>query len=55
MYKERGESQVATESMADIRRRIKSVNSTEHITNAMKLVSAAKLRKAKNTFEKTRD
>lgn len=55
MYKERGESQVATESMADIRRRIKSVNSTEHITNAMKLVSAAKLRRAKNTFEKTRD
>ena len=27
----------------------------EHITNAMKLVSAAKLRKAKNTFEKTRE
>lgn len=41
--------------MADIRRRIKSVTSTEHITNAMKLVSASKLRKAKNTFEKTRD
>ena len=40
-------------NMQDIKRRIKSVNSTEHITNAMKLVSAAKLRKAKATFEKT--
>jgi F-type H+-transporting ATPase subunit gamma len=39
--------------MQDIKRRIKSVTSTEHITNAMKLVSAAKLRKAKATFEKT--
>jgi F-type H+-transporting ATPase subunit gamma len=27
----------------------------EHITNAMKLVSAAKLRRAKNTLEKTRE
>ncbi|MBP6491825.1 MAG: ATP synthase F1 subunit gamma [Clostridia bacterium] len=41
--------------MRDIKRRIRSVNSMEHITNAMKLVSAAKLRKAKNTFEKTRE
>lgn len=40
-------------NMQDIKRRIKSVTSTEHITNAMKLVSAAKLRKAKATFEKT--
>lgn len=40
-------------NMQDIKRRIRSVNSTEHITNAMKLVSAAKLRKAKATFEKT--
>lgn len=39
--------------MQDIKRRIKSVNSTEHITNAMKLVSSAKLRKAKATFDKT--
>lgn len=36
-----------------IRRRIKSVKSIEHITNAMKLVSSAKLRKAKNAYEKT--
>jgi F-type H+-transporting ATPase subunit gamma len=42
-------------NMRDIKRRIRSVNSMEHITNAMKLVSAAKLRKAKNTFEKTRE
>ncbi|MDR1816365.1 MAG: F0F1 ATP synthase subunit gamma, partial [Clostridiales Family XIII bacterium] len=41
--------------MQDIKRRIKSVTSIEHITNAMKLVSAAKLRRAKATFEKTRE
>lgn len=41
--------------MQDIKRRIKSVNSTEHITNAMKLVSAGKLRKAKVTFQKTNE
>jgi len=44
---------MASNNMPDIKRRIKSVRSTEHITNAMKLVSAAKLRKAKATFEKT--
>ncbi len=42
-------------NMRDIKRRIKSVVSTEHITNAMKLVSSAKLRRAKNTFERTRE
>lgn len=42
-------------SMQDIKRRIRSVTSTEHITNAMKLVSAGKLRKAKATFEKTNE
>jgi F-type H+-transporting ATPase subunit gamma len=41
------------ENTRDIKRRIKSVSSMEHITKAMKMVSAAKLRKAKNTFEKT--
>ena len=46
---------MATNNMRDIKRRIRSVNSMEHITNAMKLVSAAKLRKAKNTFEKTQE
>lgn len=44
---------MASNNMQDIKRRMKSVNSTEHITNAMKLVSAAKLRRAKATFEKT--
>ncbi len=39
--------------MQDIKRRIKSVTSTEHITSAMKLVSAAKLKRAKSTFERT--
>ena len=46
---------MASNNMQDIKRRIRSVNSTEHITNAMKLVSAAKLRKAKSTFERTRE
>lgn len=46
---------MAANNMRDIKRRIKSVTSMEHITNAMKLVSAAKLRRAKNTFEKTRE
>ena len=44
---------MGTNNMQDIKRRIRSVTSTEHITNAMKLVSAAKLRKAKAVFEKT--
>jgi F-type H+-transporting ATPase subunit gamma len=39
--------------MQDIKRRVKSVTNIEHITNAMKLVSSAKLRRAKTTFEKT--
>lgn len=46
---------MAVNNMRDIKRRIRSVSSMEHITNAMKLVSAAKLRRAKNTFEKTRE
>lgn len=46
---------MASESMQDIKRRIRSVTSTEHITNAMKLVSAGKLRKAKAIFEKTNE
>ena len=46
---------MAAESMQDIKRRIRSVTSTEHITNAMKLVSAGKLRKAKAIFEKTNE
>ncbi|MCQ2547126.1 MAG: ATP synthase F1 subunit gamma [Clostridia bacterium] len=46
---------MATESIQDIKRRIKSVSSTERITNSMKLVSAGKLRKAKNLFEKTNE
>lgn len=39
------------EQMQNIQRRMKSIGSTERITNAMKLVSAAKLRKAKAVFE----
>ncbi|MDR3072775.1 MAG: ATP synthase F1 subunit gamma [Clostridiales Family XIII bacterium] len=40
-------------NMQDIKRRVRSVTSIEHITNAMKLVSAAKLRRAKLMLEKT--
>lgn len=36
--------------MRDIRRRIKSVVSTQKITKAMKMVSAAKLRKTQSTL-----
>lgn len=39
------------EQMQDIKRRIRSISSTERITNAMKLVSAAKLRRAKAAYE----
>ncbi|MEL7655128.1 MAG: ATP synthase F1 subunit gamma, partial [Bacillota bacterium] len=46
---------MAASNIRDIKRRIKSVTSMEHITNAMKLVSVAKLRRAKGTFEKTRE
>lgn len=46
---------MASSDMQDVKRRIKSVTSLEHITNAMKLVSAAKLRRAKATFEKTHE
>ncbi|MDR0817327.1 MAG: ATP synthase F1 subunit gamma [Clostridiales Family XIII bacterium] len=42
-------------SLQDIKRRSKSVSSIEHITSAMKLVSAAKLRRAKATYESTRE
>ncbi|MGI6721412.1 MAG: ATP synthase F1 subunit gamma [Anaerovoracaceae bacterium] len=44
---------MARSDMQDVKRRIRSVTSMEHITNAMKLVSAAKLRKAKATYEST--
>jgi F-type H+-transporting ATPase subunit gamma len=46
---------MAGSSMRDIKRRIRSVKSIEQITNAMKLVSAAKLRLARNTFDKTHE
>ena len=41
-------------SMRDIKRRIKSVNSTQQITNAMYLVASSKLNKAKARLEDTR-
>ena len=44
---------MASNDSQDVKRRIKSVTSMEHITNAMKLVSSAKLRKARANFERT--
>ncbi len=41
-------------TMRDIKRRIKSVQSTQKITRAMKMVSATKLRRAQERAEKTR-
>lgn len=41
------------ENMQELKRRMKSIESTEHITNAMRLVSASKYKKAKNVFDKT--
>ncbi|HZK02189.1 MAG TPA: ATP synthase F1 subunit gamma [Anaerovoracaceae bacterium] len=45
---------MAGSSMREIKRRIHGITSMEHITNAMRLVSAAKLRRAKRIFEKGR-
>lgn len=42
------------QSMKDIKRRINSIGSIMQITNAMELVSSAKLRKARQRLEKTR-
>ena len=41
-------------NLKDIRTRIQSVGSTMQITNAMKMVSAAKLKKAQDAIEKMR-
>ena len=41
-------------SMRDIKRRIKSVNSTQQITKAMNLVASSKLNKAKSRFNDTK-
>jgi len=41
-------------NLKDIRDRIKSVKSIEQVTNAMKMVAAAKIRRAQENMEKTR-
>lgn len=45
---------MANASMKDIKRRIKSVESTKKITKAMELVASSKLRRAKERAEKNR-
>jgi F-type H+-transporting ATPase subunit gamma len=41
-------------NIQDIKKRVKSITGIEHITNAMKLVSVAKLRRARSTLDATR-
>lgn len=42
------------QSLNDIKRRIKSVNSTKQITKAMELVSTSKLKRARNRLDKSK-
>ena len=42
-------------SLDDLKKRIKSVKSTQKITKAMKMVAAAKLRKAQESAERKAD
>ena len=46
---------MAGASSQDIKRHIRSIQNIEHITNAMRLVSAAKLSRAKAAFERTQE
>lgn len=46
---------MAGKGIRDIKRRMKSVNSSKKITKAYELVSSAKLRRTKNNLEKTRE
>ena len=41
-------------SLKDLRNKIKSVKSIQQVTNAMKMVAAAKLRKSQENMENTR-
>ena len=41
-------------SLDDLKKRIKSVKSTQKITKAMKMVAAAKLKKAQESVERGR-
>lgn len=42
-------------TLRDIKRKINSINSTQTITRTMKMVSASKLRKAQDAYEKIKD
>ena len=44
-----------SENMQEIKRRMKSIQSTQHITNAMRLVSASKYKKAKYIFDRSNE
>ena len=45
---------MAGSTMKDIKLRIRSVESTKQITNAMQLVASSKIRKARQRMEQTR-
>ena len=45
---------MASSNMKDIKRRIKSVESTRQITKAMELVASSKLRKAKEKADNSK-
>ena len=45
---------MASGNMKDIKRRIKSVQSTMQITKAMELVASSKLRRAKERLQQSR-
>ena len=45
---------MAGANIKEIKRRIKSIESTKQITNAMELVATSKLRKAKEKAEQSR-
>jgi F-type H+-transporting ATPase subunit gamma len=42
-------------NIQDIKKRVRSITGIEHITNAMKLVSVAKMRRARGTLDATRE
>jgi F-type H+-transporting ATPase subunit gamma len=51
----KGSNVAGAGNIQDIKKRVKSITGIEHITNAMKLVSVAKLRRARSTLDSTRE
>jgi F-type H+-transporting ATPase subunit gamma len=49
---QRGKEEVIMQSLDEIKRRIRSIQTTSKITGAMKLVATAKMKKLMNQFKK---